>query len=303
MHAIRRLLTLTACLAPLALGVAAAEAQRAPTLSQAVISSAELNAQQQADVNEFVDYYCERLCNEDAGTIVEARTNLVRHFLTGSPSGTFRHHFSRRAVPQLKTTIEDCERPLGVVNALIALPFIGSDDAMEALLAHVDSSQEDRSYVRIRAAMGTEVMLDRGGLTEARIAGYLRELGTAAEHETHPWALRHMLRALRVVAIEQRPAQDSLTDAVERVVTNVENESGDDLAADVMTYRHAIGHTREVWLDPQLSSTDRPDLKAKMIPLLERFRDHAQAEVANGKADIYQAALDDTLTLLRFMNG
>jgi hypothetical protein len=300
MHVGRGHIWRIACLLAFALSNVAA-AQTSPSIPQSAITASQLNDTQRGQIDEFVGYWCDRLGGEDAAAVADARDNLSKHFRIYPASDTFRSYFSRRCVPRLEEIIEAEDPPLSVVNALIVLPFLGTEDAMETLLERTTPANEDRAYVRMRAAVGCQVLLASGLLPERKLNGYLRELRDAAMNEPHAWVLRHQLDA--IAEVNSPEAREQFVATLDRLVDRMaDDEEG---PCDLLpAYRQGIFNLQRSYL--VLAGDEQRRLGAQLGPILGRFLEIAATHWENAQAEqprTYAAAVKTTETLLGVVDG
>ena len=269
MNRCRVSLRLAACLVTLAV-VAEGLAKAPPRpLSRDIISATSpLSVQELAQVENWAEYWCRRLDSDDPQAVENARDEVLRPLTSLlRPSDLFRFQYSKVALPHLKNAIAS-PHPHAAVNAMIVLPLLGSDRALQLLLEHCDQRNEPRRYVRQRAAAGAKAMLNPRrpfNLRQAAVRNAVRELRDAARNEPDWLILRHQFEAM--AEVNDPGARGHLVNALEAVVERVALVNGEPSALIEAVYS-AVYRLRNRFVT--LSLDEQQELGRKLAPVLDR---------------------------------
>ncbi len=239
-------------------------------LSRDIISATvDLSPQQLAQVKNRADYWCSRLDSDDPEAVQNAREEVLRPLKSlMRASDLFRFEYSKVALPHLRTAIAG-DHPHAAVNAMIVLPLLGSDRALQLLLEHCDQKNEPRRYVRQRAAAGAKAMLRPDppfNLRQAAVRNAVQELRDAAGNEPDWLILRHQFEAM--AEVDDPKARNHLVDALEAVVERVALVNGEPSASIEAVYS-AVYRLRNSFVTG-LNLDEQQELGRKLAPVLDR---------------------------------
>ncbi len=216
--------SLLSCLVSLPIAApAVAQARPRPLGNDIVTARSRLTPPQVAQMKAWVDYWSPGVDSSDSETVEKAREDALAP-LTGlmRPSELFRFEYGRLALPHLLRGIAS-DKPHAAVNAIIVLPQLGTDEALDEILEHCDRDDDDRTHIRLRAAIGSRIMLERAGdfnLEPKVVIRAVRELRESAKKEEQCLILRHQFEAMAVV--DDVRARGYLVDALEVVVERID---------------------------------------------------------------------------------
>ena len=258
-----------------------------PTLSAADIQ----------DISDYVAPRLRRLAGDDPAAIIAARDDLISTFKPSRVSPTFREEFSRATMDDLKQAVES-DKPLTVINAMIVMQFIASEEAMDVFVERANPANEKRNWVRLRAAEGAEVVLASGLVPQSRQLGFVRRLADSAAVETDGWVLRHQLAGLTLLLTDAQ-ARKELIDALDALADRVATD--EDPTAAVQGFRSVMARVAPPF--PQLPTPDSRALGTGVAPIIVKFLDNCAMHISEGHSDrAFASAISDTETMLRIVD-
>jgi hypothetical protein len=227
-----RLSMLAAVAASLTLLPASWAVAQTPGSISGLSAKSSLTPDEKTKINSYATWWTEQLHDSagDQDTLRKARRQLRTPLRSASP--IFRNEYSRALLPELERIIDGSEIHLAV-NGIILLAELETDRALSELLDRC-SIDEQRWQIRLRAASGCRMLIERSDLAEnqpKKITSAARRLRTIVRDEDNPLVLRHTLQAL--LAADHEDLAENYQNAVRGYIVEALNQIADRAKATV----------------------------------------------------------------------
>jgi hypothetical protein len=197
-------------------------------------ATAQLDAQQEKLLADFVAFHVGRLAGQDPKQVSESRNALIQP-LRSNPSVVFLFHYSKTLVPALEQVIDKPDQPgqsnaFAVTNAMLVLQSLKSKRALDAVVRRIG---DPRVHVRIVTGSALETLLSPAALAAAEIQprdveqAVTRIQQTIATEENGVVML-HLLRALATInTTAARTAHvEAMQEVAKRLAAQQKNHAG-----------------------------------------------------------------------------
>jgi hypothetical protein len=131
-----------------------------PFIDDSVATASTLGADQRADVDEFVEFYADKLTDDDSAQRSLGRRSLLAPLKQDGVSVDFRMTYSDRLMPTLERVVADDDTKIAI-NGLHIAGALATDDAVELLIDAANAPGGDMRYTAARAIMETFSQVDR----------------------------------------------------------------------------------------------------------------------------------------------
>lgn len=198
-HGIRATAILAATvIAAIGLIAPAATAQE-PRSIAGLSDETQLSQADRAAVEEYANFWMERLVDDQFDVADRARQKLMEP-VARNPSEVFRDAYGGNLMRHVGPIIRSAaDRPYAATNSVILLSRVGTERAIEMLVANASARQQSEWWLRLVAAKNAaEFMASNrtNSLQADFLSGRISDLARAAEAETNPGVLRYQLLAL-----------------------------------------------------------------------------------------------------------
>jgi hypothetical protein len=179
-----------------------ARSQAPPPIGSITGLSAQPSDAQRSIIRRNAEYWCRQLVADDAAKVNEARGKLIQPLRDRLTTIVFRNTFAVELLPNLRPILERPDKPMSSMVAMQVLGLLGTENAMEELMKHCHRPVEDRVALRIWAAKGFRLVLERsvdrdqGAIPAPKVSRYIRQLGRAIDQEDDWRVLYWQLDAL-----------------------------------------------------------------------------------------------------------
>jgi len=277
----------------------------AQNLPSGITSATNITLEMQRSINRYAEQHLANLMSETSTpqVIEESRNRLLQPLTTPGSSLQFRVAYFNTIEEPLTRVLQAQQGdryPHRAVNAIRILQATRTDDALDLLAEHADSTRESRRFVRRAAVRGMQVVLqglikDGGiddGLTEKQVRRTLRVLASDIEIENDPLTRRAMIETIARVAgspARSEPLQSvtasAREDLIKAVATIIETfgASSDPTLLDVDAIQAGVFESRQVYLG--LTGAAQREFGRHLGPLLEKTLAVVRAEWERARED------------------
>ena len=304
-----QLFGLRGCLLMAALLLASHASAQNQLSSDIIASPRPLSADQRDQVSAYVRHWTAQLTvspdTPQAPTVIRnARSRLINPATQVSATLDFRRAYSDVIVPELSRIVGG-NNTLHSVNAMSVLVQVGTDQALDVLIAHLDSSSHPVRHSAIRFArdMVEGFLQNRNLITAGRMSTLAREVADAATAESSAMTLQRQFETLDAIQLvtRTRPAMAQLEGTVLDLTLDVLRSRAQRLLAaetpssDIGVLHRALVVQREDFI--RRNQTQRmavgPRLVVIMTTLLEAGSAHwDQAQANPGHSVTYLSAIE-----------
>jgi hypothetical protein len=266
--------------------------------SEATFDQADRNA-----IKAFAEYWIDRLGSNspnengengerhDGETASRARGELIQPLLTPGVTIQFRELYSDAAIEPLRGLL-GAKDAQAANNAATVLAYLGTEDALERLLASSSPQTEPRWFVRLPAARACRVLFSRANLTLLRandITSAARRLRNAARDETDARTLHYQLQAILSADMPVLPGsaraqvREYFVDALNSVAERVRGIEAREVTPLMTQLISPLSRVRTTYLE--LPRQDQVALGRKLGPALASLLDSLIVNWAQLHAD------------------
>lgn len=184
----------------LAAPAAEVSAQRAESLpSRIVAASQPLSGGDLGAVKAFAASWAGAIADGDPSDVNDARAELIS--IARSPSATpvFRRAYGDAVIDALQPVVTGTDT-FRAINALQTIRFLGTPDAVAAILDHADPDREANASKRLVAAGLLAAAIEDAELNPAQLDGTTRRIASLAAAEAEWMILLQSMEALDTIA-------------------------------------------------------------------------------------------------------
>lgn len=272
-------------------------AQGAPRpLGQDITGSTQISDEQRAAIKAYADYWCGMLNDEHSkpDQVEKARAELIRPLqqIQQNISPSFRFEYSKTLVPCLEQPIK-CTSLHAAVNSIIVASKLGTDRAINLLLAHTDLQTQSCWQIRLQAAFGCQGLLQGEALDVRKMSEAVKKLRDAAKREDNNLVLRHQLAAIDAAdhsplkPEERQQMRAALVDAVITVVDQIaRNAAAPEPSPLVDGVHSAVVLLRSKFVQANtMQGPEKEDVAKKLGPSLGQLLSYASTHWTAIQAD------------------
>ena len=177
-----------------------AVAQRTDAIPNRIVSANRtLGGADLETVRGFASLWADRLASGTPTEVNEARGEFVSVARSPSATPVFRRAYAAAVVEALGPVIED-ESTFRAVNALQAIRFLRTPEAVEVVVTHADPNRQRDSARRLVAAGLLAAAIADADLNPAQLDGTTREIASIASAESEWMILLQSMEALDAIA-------------------------------------------------------------------------------------------------------
>lgn len=177
-----------------------AAAQRTDDLPSSIVSASRaLDSSDLATVRAFASTWGGRIAEGTPAEVNEARAELISVARSPSATPVFLRGFSEVLIAELQPVVAGPDT-FRAVNALQAIRFLRTADAVSAILDHADSDRESDAAKRLVAAGLVAPAIADAELNSAQLDGITRRIASVAAAETEWMILLQSMEALDTIA-------------------------------------------------------------------------------------------------------
>jgi hypothetical protein len=279
----------------------AAAASAEPTSINDLAPMARLDAQQQARVREYAEYWSKQL-SADPGSTAAARLKLLAPLQHLQVTEFFRTTYANALVPEPLASAVTGDKPYAAYSAMHVAGFLGTDKALELILAHCDAQQEQRVGVRLWAAKAFAILVAQRAVQPNDLNNGLRRLQDAAEREGDWLVLRRQFEA--VASADNSVARDVQSELLKTTSRRMAQTSGPSELMQATDQAVRLARTSLT----TLPSDDQQRFGAELGPAVEEVLKVADAHWERAQADpeysvIYGRVIEQCEALLSYIDS
>ncbi len=252
-----------------------------------------LNPADEAAIEAFVDRYAGDLADGTDAARITARQKLVADLkgLSGQrATPLFREAYADALTPRIRAILAEGSIPAGIAAAQVA-GVLGTDSAVDTLVAHLQPAQEQRDAIRLWAAASLRPLINEPNVTSSKLLRAIDSLGQAGVAEPSWPALRQQLETLSTAVTNTRPVDGGQSDIRFRALEGqsavlaaaIDRFQGGDVEM-LMAIEPGLLQVQQEFLDED-DSAALNQLARSMVPVLTTLYDAVLTQWSNLEDD------------------